>query len=1485
MTNPIQKASIIDAKSQPVQNAPTPVVNNSPEYERQNLKDLVSLQLKELLFKEVLKNNLENETKIKGKISINFLNNRQNPNSIPVRDITLQTLPYNIDKVTNLILANKNYNAYILPFVSDNGGAEQCNVMGGESLIIDLDEGNTDEKLKLITQTFGTPSIILKSGSIVNGEYPCKHIYYKFDEYLSGDRFKKLLDIRGKIAKGFGGDVAYARNSAQLVRIFGSFNHKKGTKRVSEIEQNNLATAIYTFDDFCITADKYFGENPIVEKNIQQQLALTTTSTDEETAESLEFPIHQPPLELNDGQVIDYLNALVPDIFAKGNYDLWLKAIFATFHQYKGSEKGKQIFKDFSLQDKSRSEKEIIDSINQHWKYSKCEKTNQKVTTFRTIIDIVNNKDFVEKEIAKNPSFGSLIRVFDTNDMFGDTYVLTDKYLLVKITKGSGKNQITYLKHISDYIDVLGTGYSDSNKVYTLVKVKDRKASEILKTIPIGVKPSDLRLFLINKLNFKFEDSNSSFAYLQKYLLAREEKNTQINIVNRLGWTEENNVYLLPYKKNKKDDIKIYSVDKTDKCNSNYYLETTTKSDECLAKKGSLKDWRENICKYAFGNDLMSFCLFIPFASSWYKPLAEQPLIFHIYGESRKGKTILLNLSSSILGFSGNLGYSNWNSTLVALENLAAIKNDNLLILDELHSCTSDRVLTEAPYLFVNSRGKSRGAKNQEEDSNLASRKWQVQVLSSGENSFESELIKRNQLVRGGHRNRVIDIPAVVGDLGVFNTIHDFDKQFTGEDKAKEKGLKLFVDHLEKSALKYKGTAIEAYFEYIFNTKTHSDILVDIRNLKLEWENQYLFSLKSLSTKNMGDISSRANNFATIAASAVIACDAGILPFNKEYVFSVVGKIFHNYLNSIRDVYLTADDRAIKDLLVKFLNNNLHSGFVYNGYKDGVQFNDNSFNFNGNYGIKVDKREYNVNRGELPIYEYYLSKNRLEDIFKGFPKTIVQRFLKEHNYILPNPLKKPNIDFTHEIYHKGFRKKVNYYLLNLTAIGITTPDDEDDPEPTPPTDKLKDLPCETTSEASEPIVVNTVTQNISAVTNTTAVESNVNSTFKPKWCIREKNELLDYLEPYYQEGREITYFEFQTSDLREWDKFSLHELVKPLFAIGIKGELDTKPQLFRIRNVKLTQLERETLTKCIFREAVIRERGDLLAYLQTYDNLSLNFSFKAIDEDFAKPEHIQELYFKGQFDNQVQIFKLDNGYLSESEQSAWSRIKCVWTDKHYPTTKENFYFPFNCYDYCSIAFEYWFPFLKEQIEAAISQKLKVKVQFKNYIMRSRADLASISAGCFQEYVMCAGIVEGDAKNPDNLKYLLLKKKNEKPIVIKLENGLTKEEQEILKPLELVFSKINMDTEQYLPNLNYNWVHFLDIALLTRNSDTNMIQTLKEPFYILQENTNLEELLSAISNDLIKNEGIFSKIEPEILNEFRYRDSIINEYDKLRHVPY
>lgn len=487
--------------------------SSSPSWDRDELKSQIEFHINALHGKAI-------EEDLDGYVNLRFYGG-----SSPIDNFyKLKDIYSKLDEITNLVIKNNkkgDHNATILPVITkyQHGKNTDDNLFSVANVYFDIDKGNISQILEKITSILGKPSFTIASGGKTEDKQNKLHIYYRLQNSITGN--KELLEffkLKKQFAELVNTDVDFEKPT-QPVRLLGSTNPK----------YNTLCTLVENTKNVYDKQDLLDKMASYVESN-SPQLALTTTSTDEETAESLQFPIQQPPLEnLTLGEMYDYLIQLGQSPFEayrnSSSDPKWLDIIFALNHQCQGSQDGYDLALRWSLTDKTgRSEENIRDGVKQAYYAAKPENSNKKLLTFRSIINFINNKDFVEKEIAKNPSFGSLVRVFDSTEMFGDTYVLTDKYLLVKVTKGSGKTQSTYLKPISDFIDVLGTGYSDSNKVYTLVKVKDRKASEILKTIPIGVKPSDLRLFLINKLNFKFEDSNSSFAYLQKYLLAREEK-------------------------------------------------------------------------------------------------------------------------------------------------------------------------------------------------------------------------------------------------------------------------------------------------------------------------------------------------------------------------------------------------------------------------------------------------------------------------------------------------------------------------------------------------------------------------------------------------------------------------------------------------------------------------------------------------------------------------------------------------------------------------------------------------------------------------------------------------------------------------------------------------------------------------------------------------------------------------------------------------
>lgn len=1454
MTKPNQPASkeaLNYHEAQSTQHASIPLVKGETNFNRDELSSLISLHIT-ILFGKAL------EQDIDGFVNIRLFKQSKSINKF----YQLKTIFTKIGEIADLVILNKTYNIAILPVLCDREEAKIKNLIGVGTIYFDFDYGDIQANADKAVSILGEPSLLVRSGGKTEENQQKIHCYWKLDKFITGNQeIKNFFSAKKEFAVLVGADSNFEKAS-QIARLLGTINQKYDTPCTLQQANKN----IYNTQDLLDKMANYVDENKPLQEKIckstdkQNQLSYIEKDFDEEKFVSL-ADVEITLAKYNVGKIINVFGCL--------DYQKWHEVVIALANNFNGDEIGYKLALDWSLTDSTRSPDEIVKSVE--IEYKKDRKNHPNPITFRTIIKKANDLQLVLDNTALVEKYGRPIDIKAIND--NEKYILTENKLLYTIKKRTGLK----IFELCNFIQLLGYGTGSEGQLFLEILTKNFKGNYVKSILQQSLKSDELLLRLQDK---QLCVDTINFSYLRRYLsIFKADK--EIGILSKSGWDavdwksyedfpdnwDKNGSFNLLYL----DRVDSYPLNNSGDCVKNYLEFKGVNLKEYLDLRGSFTGWQNNIVKYAVNNDLVSFTLFTAFSAMFYTPLKTRSAIYHFFGESSQGKSVLLDIAMSVMGFAVNegnpSGYIKWSATENGLEGLCAAKNDMLLCLDELTAVSDPKLIYNAAYMIVNGQGKIRASSRGTGYGNRVTKNWKTTAISTGEVPLRQKLEESGQEVMGGQEARFLDIPSVMDIFGVFNELHGFKTSYD------------LVKHFEEQSANYKGFAIKEFLKYVTINNKFSDILKEFRRLKTLWFDSYFETITDINTNQLKSV---ADNFAFVAAAGELAIKGGIFAdYFKEWdAFKIVNNVFRRYLENLGDYTVTSEERKIVRNLKDFLRQKIAVAFWERPKEN--PFNSNTILKSDNQGWFGYKEDSN----------FYLLIDRVVEIC-GFNAEKVFNVLKKKNIILKDKNIKNDKPISYK-YRLRFRPygdsaRPYFYLLDLSALGMAdylTDDNFPDPTSPEPTDKLKDLPCDSISSSSniEPALVNTDSSNSSSVSNTTAVESNVNSTFKPKWRVRERNELLDYLERYYQEGRKITYFAFQTSDLREWDKFSLHELNKPLFAIGIKGELDTKPQLFRIRNVRLTQLERETLIKCIFREAVIRQRCDLLSYLQTYDNLSLNFSFKAIDEDFAKPEHIQELYFEGQFDNQVQIFKLDNGYLSESEQSAWSRVKCVWTDKHYPTTKENFYFPFNCYDYCSIAFEYWFPFLKENIKAAISQRLKVKVQ-KNYIMRSREDLASISVGCFQEYVMCAGIVEGGEKTAEKLRYLLLKKKNEKPIVIKLENGLTKEEQEILKPLELVFSKINMDTEQYLPNLNYNWVHFLDIALLTRNTDTKLIQTLKEPFYILQENTEIEELLSVISNDLLKNQDIFSRIELEVLNEFRYRDTIINEYDTLKHVPY
>jgi uncharacterized protein (DUF927 family) len=195
---------------------------------------------------------------------------------------------------------------------------------------------------------------------------------------------------------------------------------------------------------------------------------------------------------------------------------------------------------------------------------------------------------------------------------------------------------------------------------------------------------------------------------------------------------------------------------------------------------------------------------------------------FHFYGHSSRGKTTSAQVAASVFGCGADPAENaeksyiqRWNSTVNALEGLAAAHNHGLMVLDELHTCES-REFGKVIYNLFGGKGKSRMNKDLELKQ---SRVWQLLLLSTGEKSTQAHMEETKQHVYAGQKVRLMDIPT--GDNIII------------ESNGRPKDI--FTRDLKKACSKYYGTAVPKFIEWLTkrfdNFHVASSVVEDRLNL------------------------------------------------------------------------------------------------------------------------------------------------------------------------------------------------------------------------------------------------------------------------------------------------------------------------------------------------------------------------------------------------------------------------------------------------------------------------------------------------------------------------------------------------------------------------------------------------------------------------------------------------------------------------------
>lgn len=384
-------------------------------------------------------------------------------------------------------------------------------------------------------------------------------------------------------------------------------------------------------------------------------------------------------------------------------------------------------------------------------------------------------------------------------------------------------------------------------------------------------------------------------SYLQSY-----PTDVRALCVNKLGW--HGGVYVMPDRASgQSDQLTVFQ--------NPHGLEPA------FSQLGTVQQWRDHVAGLATGNSRLGLAVSMAFAAVLADLVGEQGGGIHIKGGSSTGKSTALKMACSVWGDPEQYGRE-WRTTDNALEGLAALHNDGLLVLDELNQC-DPRVIGTAVYMLANGQGKARMHKTGTTKDAI---KWRVLFLSAGEESLSALMQQAGKRTNAGQEIRLAEIPADAGQsMGMFEHIHTASSP------------QAFSEQAKNAAKRYYGTAGQAFLEHV--TRDPQQAAEQAR----QYMQAFMAHVPSQATGQAHRVASR---FALIAAGGEIATDAGITGWSKGEATESARQCFNAWLESFGMIG-NHEERAILAHVKGFFEANGSSRFesyhpVYNAQNEPI---------------------------------------------------------------------------------------------------------------------------------------------------------------------------------------------------------------------------------------------------------------------------------------------------------------------------------------------------------------------------------------------------------------------------------------------------------------------------------------------------------------------------------------------------------------------
>ena len=524
---------------------------------------------------------------------------------------------------------------------------------------------------------------------------------------------------------------------------------------------------------------------------------------------------------------------------------------------------------------------------------------------------------------------------------------------------------------LSEQIEIIGTGKDNGGAHYRIIRWRDEithcsKAA----ALPMGEIGTAQGWARLQSQGITIASGRRKRELLADYLMAKSS-NTGYTVTGRAGW-HGRNAYILP-------GGEVITAGKKNVHTVIYNGDTSQAS--AYTPCGTLEQWQAEIARYAAGNSRLILAIGTALAAPLLGLLGTESGGFHLFGDSRDGKSTAARLALSVWGNPAELMLS-WTGTSHGFSNTANARNDGFLVLDEIGQA-NPRHVSQTAYSVINGIAKIQGAK---EGGNRETNRWRVLLFSTGEKPLDAFIRKNGGDWNAGQAARLPSIPSDAGQgLGIFDTLH-------GHSAAGH-----LAETVKQAADNYHGTAGRAFISLLLNKPTALD---EARTLQADF-------METLPELN-GQARTVALRFALAAAALELAARHGITGLKAGLAFPAVKQCFDAWLQ--RAGSGKYEDQAIMENALDFAQRHFESQrFVILPAPPTFP---NPHEFAG-YRRKADSAEQD---------SFYILPSVFEqEICKDFDKEKVCKVLSAANWLQYNQADKR---WQHKVFNKG-----RFYLM------------------------------------------------------------------------------------------------------------------------------------------------------------------------------------------------------------------------------------------------------------------------------------------------------------------------------------------------------------------------------------------------------------------------------------------------------------------------